>query len=142
VVYVYDRDDVAILAGEIDAKGTATLDPVKGNGLDVDVEVHLDDDLVSGTVTLPAVEPGAFTAAAATGTAGVYQARGGTSERSDVSADWVVLPEGCQRGCVCAPYWPSHGSQPWGLFRRQEPREGCRRSVWSMAEVGTDPLRR
>jgi hypothetical protein len=41
VMYVYDRDDVAILAGEIDAKGTATLDPAKGNGLDVDVEVHL-----------------------------------------------------------------------------------------------------
>jgi hypothetical protein len=80
VVYLYNRQDLAMMIGETDAEGAATL--VSGELSDFD---------------------------AATGVGGVYWAHD-SDEHADIRCDWVVLPDGRQWGCVCVmpPMMPEH----------------------------------
>lgn len=102
VVYLYDREDLAVLIGEVDSGGAATLQSGELSDFEATVELTMEGDVVSGTASFPGEEPTSFTANAATGIAGVYWAHG-TEEEPDVSADWVVLSDGRQWGCVCFP---------------------------------------
>lgn len=102
VVYLYDREDLAVMTGELDTDGTATLESGDLSDFDAAVEVMMDGDAVSGTATFPGERPTPFTADAATGIAGVYWAHE-TGEEPEVRGDWVVLSDGRQWGCVCAP---------------------------------------
>lgn len=102
VVHLYDGEDLAIVIGEVDAEGVATFESEEDSDFDATVELTMDDDVVSGTVTFDGDSSTPFTADAAAGVGGVYWASG-TDEEPDVSADWVVLPDGRQWGCVCLP---------------------------------------
>ena len=102
VVHLYDRKDYAIMIGEIDTEGAATLASEEGNDFDATVELTMEDDVVSGTVSFEGESSSPFTADAATGVGGVYWAHG-TDEEPDASGDWVVLSDGRQWGCVCVP---------------------------------------
>ncbi|MFC7156395.1 twin-arginine translocation signal domain-containing protein [Halomarina halobia] len=102
VVHLYDREELAVLIGAVDAEGTATLESGDLSDFDATVELTVEDDAVSGTATFRGESSAPFTAAAATGIAGVYWAHG-TDEESDVRGDWVVLPDGRQWGCACLP---------------------------------------
>lgn len=106
VVYLYEREDLAVLIGELDADGTATLESGDLSDFDATVELMMEDDAVSGTATFPGEQPAPFTADAATGIAGVYWADG-TGEDPEVSGDWVVLYDGRQWGCICFPPFTS-----------------------------------
>lgn len=105
VVYLYDREDLAFMIGELDADGTATLESGDLSNFDATVELTMEGDAVSGTATFPGERPAPFTAGAATGIAGVCWADG-TDENPEVSGDWVVLSDGRQWGCICTP--PTH----------------------------------
>lgn len=91
--------------------GVAFLDEVgagEGKALEDGIVVHLYDGqelaIVTGAATFPEEQPMPFTAEAATGNGvcGAYWAHG-TDEDAEARADWVVLPDGRQWGCVCAP---------------------------------------
>jgi hypothetical protein len=101
VVYIYDRQSLAVLVGEVDEDGVGTFQSGDLADFDATVDLVIDDDLASGTASfLQQSTP--FSASAATGVGGVYWAEG-TDENPDVSADWVVLPDERQWGCICAP---------------------------------------
>lgn len=100
-VQLYDGTDKVVMIGEVDPQGAATLMSGELSDFDASVELTIDDDAVTGTAAFPD-ESVAFTAEAATGDAGVYWAHG-TDENPDVTADWVVLSDGSQWGCVCPP---------------------------------------
>lgn len=102
VVYLYDREELAVMTGEVDAGGAATLESDDLSDFEATVELTMEGDAVSGTATFLEEEPRSFTADAATGVGGVYWAQG-TEEDPEVSADWVVLSDGRQWGCVCFP---------------------------------------
>jgi hypothetical protein len=104
VVHLYDGQDLAIMTGELDADGTATLASEALSDFDASVELVMAEDAVSGTATFASEQPLPFTAEAATadGVCGVYWAHG-SGEDAEASADWVVLPDGRQWGCVCVP---------------------------------------
>jgi hypothetical protein len=102
VVYLYERQCLALMIGSVDAEGYARLESDEFSDFEATVELTMEDDAVSGTVTFPGEEPTPFTADAATGVAGVYWARG-TDQDLEVSGDWVVLSDGRQWGCVCTP---------------------------------------
>jgi hypothetical protein len=104
VVHLYDGQELAIMTGELDADGTATLASAELSDFDARVDLVLAEDAVSGTATFGGEQPLPFTAEAASADSvcGVYWAHGGV-EDPDASADWVVLPDGRQWGCVCAP---------------------------------------
>ncbi len=102
VVYLYDRDCFALLTGEVDSEGAATLESDELSDFEATVELIMEDDVVSGTVTFPGEQPAPFTAEATTGVGGVYWAHG-TDEDPDVSGEWVVLSDERQWGCVCTP---------------------------------------
>lgn len=106
VVQLYDRDRLAVLIGEVDDQGAATLESEENSDFGATAELVVADDEVTGTVTYGAEEPTEFTANVATGDAGVYWARG-TDENPDDSADWVVLSDGSQWGCACVPPYTS-----------------------------------
>jgi hypothetical protein len=109
VVYLYNRQELAMMIGETDAEGAATLASTEISDFDATVEFVMGDDVVTGTVTFPGEEPLLFTAEAATGAGGVYWAHD-SDEDADVRCDWVVLPDGRQWGCVCVmpPMMPEH----------------------------------
>ena len=96
LVQVYDRDRTAVVAGQPDGTGAATLKSDVGD-FDVTVELEMADEAVVGTVTFPGEEARAFTAEAATGISGFYSSFG-SDENPDVGANWVVLPDGRQWG--------------------------------------------
>jgi hypothetical protein len=101
VVYLYDRQSLAVLIGEVDEDGVGTFQSGELADFDATVDLVIDDDVASGTASfLQQSTP--FTASAATGLGGVYWAEG-TDENPDVSADWVVLPDERQWGCICLP---------------------------------------
>lgn len=102
VVHLYDREDLAIMIGEVNAEDAATLESEERSDFDATVEFIMENDVVSGMVTFHGESSTPFTADAATGAAGVYWAHG-TDEEPDVSGDWVVLPDSRQWGCVCLP---------------------------------------
>jgi hypothetical protein len=104
VVHLYNGQDLAVMIGEIDADGAATLESEELSDFEATVELVMEDDAVSGTATFPGEEPVPFTAEAASsdGVCGVYWAHG-TDENPDVSGDWVVLSDGRQWGCACLP---------------------------------------
>lgn len=102
VVQLYDRDRLAILIGEVDDEGAATLESEEHSDFEATADFVVTDDEVSGTVTYGTEAPTEFTANEATGDAGVYWARG-TDENADAGADWVVLSDGSQWGCACLP---------------------------------------
>ncbi|WP_247002306.1 twin-arginine translocation signal domain-containing protein [Halosolutus gelatinilyticus] len=106
VVHLYDREDLAIMLGEVDAAGAATLESEEISDFDATVELAMETDVVSGTVAVHGESSTPFTADAATGVGGVYWAHG-TDEEPDVSTDWVVLPDGRQWGCLCFPPYAS-----------------------------------
>jgi hypothetical protein len=104
VVLLYDRQELALMTGALDADGAATLESEELSDFDASVELVVAEDAVSGTATFPGEEPIPFTAEAATGdgVCGVYWAHG-SGEDAEVRADWVVLSDGRQWGCVCVP---------------------------------------
>jgi hypothetical protein len=102
VVYLYQRQNLAVLIGELDADGTATLTSGDLSDFDATVDLRMESDAVTGTATFLDEQATPFTCPAASGVAGVYWAHG-TDANPDVSADWVVLPDERQWGCICAP---------------------------------------
>ncbi|MFW6097078.1 MAG: hypothetical protein ACOC9Z_03335 [Chloroflexota bacterium] len=104
LVLLYDRQELALMTGALDADGAATLESEELSDFDASVELVMAEDAVSGTATFPDEEPIPFTAEAATGdgVCGVYWAHG-SGEDAEVRADWVVLDDGRQWGCVCTP---------------------------------------
>jgi hypothetical protein len=109
VVYLYDREDFTLLVGEVDPTGAATLTSVEQSAFDATVELAVEGDTVSGTVSIAGGQPSVFTAPTATGVAGVYWAKG-TGDDAEVSCEWVVLDDGRQWGCICVmpPMMPEH----------------------------------
>ena len=101
-IQLYDGEDEAVMIGEVDPKGAATLVSGELSDFYASVELRIGDDAATGTATFPAGKPVAFTARAATGVAGVYWGHG-TDEHRDIRCDWVVLSDGTQWGCVCFP---------------------------------------
>lgn len=108
VVHLYEGQELAIMTGALDADGAARLESEELSDFDASVELVMEEDAVSGTATFPGEEPIAFTAEAATvgGVCGVYWAHG-SGEDAEARADWVVLPDGRQWGCVCVPPFTS-----------------------------------
>lgn len=102
VVYVYDRDELAVMTGALDADASATFTSGERSDFDATVELTMTEYAMSGTVTVGEEKAVEFTAELATGDAGVYWAHGATDD-PDVTCDWVVLADGSQWGCVCAP---------------------------------------
>lgn len=100
-VQLYDGTGEAVMIGEVDPQGAATLSSGDLSDFGSSVELTIDDDTVTGTAAFPD-ESVDFTADAVTGDAGVYWARG-TEENLDVTGDWVVLSDGSQWGCACLP---------------------------------------
>lgn len=96
LVQVYDRDRTAVVAGQPDGEGAATLKSDVGD-FDVTVELEMADDAVFGTVAFAGEEAMPFTAEAANGISGFYSSFG-SDENPDVGANWVVLPDGRQWG--------------------------------------------
>jgi hypothetical protein len=103
LVLLYDRACVAIMQGELNAEGRASLTSEEPTDFEATVDITVANNTASGTVSLMG-ETSAFSAEAATGISGVYRARG-THENPDVSAEWVVLPDERQWGCICTPPW-------------------------------------
>ncbi len=101
-VYLYERQQIALMMGALDEDGTATLESEELSDFDSTADIELEDDVVTGTVTFRDEPPAQFTAEEATGVGGVYWATG-TDLDPMVSADWVVLPDERQWGCVCSP---------------------------------------
>ena len=102
LVSLYDRNDLAVLRGELDSTGEATLESVDASDFDATVALAIEDNVATGTVTGLEEEPTPFTAEVAAGIAGVYRAEG-TAEDPEVSGSWVILPNERQWGCVCHP---------------------------------------
>lgn len=102
VVHLYDGQSLAIMLGEVDAAGTATLESEELSDFEATADLVVEEYAATGTVTFADEEPTEFAADAATGVAGVYWAHG-TDEEPDASGDWVVLADGRQWGCVCPP---------------------------------------
>lgn len=99
--YLCDDELAIVLEGEIE-NGRAVL-----TGEEATVELELiDDGVITGTVALSGDEALPFTAEPAVGNAGVYTARHDL-EGVDMTARWIVLPDGQQRGnnicCVTHP---------------------------------------
>jgi hypothetical protein len=107
VVYVYERESLALMIGRLDATGAATLESLPLSDFDATVDLMMNDDVVSGDVSLNGGPAVPFVADRANGVGGVYWAQG-TDQEPQVSADWVVLPDERQWGCVCIP--PSFAS--------------------------------
>lgn len=103
VVHLYDgQEELAVMIGELDADGAATLTSGELSDFEATVQLMMEEGAVSGTATFPGEEPIPFTAEAATGIGGVYWAHG-TDEAPDGRGDWVVLTDGRQWGCACLP---------------------------------------
>jgi hypothetical protein len=104
VVHLYDRQELAVMTGELNADGAATLESAELSDFEASVALTMEEDMVSGTATFPGEEPIPFTAQAATddGVCGVYWAQG-SDEDASIRADWVVLSDGRQWGCACLP---------------------------------------
>lgn len=102
VVYLYHREDLAVLIGKVDSDGVGTLESGDLSDFEATVELEMDDEVVSGIATFLDEQTTPFTAEAASGISGVYWAEG-TNENPDVTADWVVLSDESQWGCVCFP---------------------------------------
>jgi hypothetical protein len=105
VVHLYDRQEPALLMGQLDEQGAATLQTDEGGYFDASVDLVMGDDEVTGTVTYRDEDPIPFTAPAATDQGGVYWALG-DEDWEIQAADWVVLPDGRQWGAVCMPMEP------------------------------------
>lgn len=91
-VYLCDGETVSQWIVEEISGQEATL--VAG---DTSVDVTLADDSVSGAVASDGEEAQPFTADLATGDAGLYRAKW-TLAGVDYQIDWIVLPDGRQRG--------------------------------------------
>ena len=105
VVRLYDRQESAVFVGDLDEYGAASLQSVEGGDFEAVVDLVMEDDAVTGTVTFGDEEPTSFTADAATGVAGVYWALG-DEDWQIRSVDWVVLADGRQWGRVCGEQIP------------------------------------
>jgi hypothetical protein len=98
-VYLCDGETIGLyLDGELGPDG-ATLER-EGTM----VELALDGNAFTGTVTLPDEDPLPFSAVAATADAGMYWAET-TVDDVDYRANWIVLEDGRQRGLVCCLEW-------------------------------------
>lgn len=102
VVQLYNRENLAIALGEVEYAGAVTLETEGRSAFEATVEFVMEEDFVTGTVTFDDEDSTPFTAYAAVGVGGVYWADG-TDEESEISCDWVILPDGRQWGCVCLP---------------------------------------
>jgi hypothetical protein len=105
VVHLYDGQDPALLLGELDEQGAASLQTTETAYFDASVDLVLEGDVVTGTATYSDEDPIEFVAPAATGIGGVYWAVG-DEHWEHRAADWVVLPDGRQWGALCAPIHP------------------------------------
>jgi hypothetical protein len=99
-VYLCDSEDVSVyLWGDIE-NGGATLSED-----DVQVELTVSDDEITGTVALNGEDEQSFTATEAAGDSGMYVATDAAGE-IDIEVRWVVASDGRQRGrIVCC--WPT-----------------------------------
>lgn len=109
VVHLYDQQEAALMIGDLDENGAASLESLEPTPyFDATVDLVMEDDVVTGTVTFRDEEPSSFTAEAATGVAGVYWAVG-EEDWEFRSADWVVLEDGRHWGAACShlpsTYW-------------------------------------
>jgi hypothetical protein len=102
VVYLYDRQELAMMRGQLGAEGAAVLSSHETSDFDATVELTVDSEAASGTLTFDGQDAVSFTAEVATGVAGVYWAQGAADD-PDVRCDWLVLGDGRQWGCVCVP---------------------------------------
>lgn len=102
VISLYEGGQLAPLLGAVDSTGKATLESTGQSDFDATVELSVEGEAITGTVTFSDEEATSFTAEAATGMAGVYWADG-TDEDPDASGSWVVLPDERQWGCACVP---------------------------------------
>lgn len=95
VAYLCDDDIQIILNGTL-TDGEATLSDDGDQ-----VAMAFEGDLIAGEVALEGAEPETFTAERATGEAGVYAAQHALAD-VEVTARWVVLDDGRQRGrAIC-----------------------------------------
>ncbi|TVR75281.1 MAG: hypothetical protein EA415_04255 [Sphaerobacteraceae bacterium] len=102
VVHLYDRQEAALFLGELDDQRAASLQSLEGGYFEATVDLVMEDDVVTGTVTFRDEDSMSFRADAANGAGGVYWAMG-DEDWEFRSADWVVLPDGRQWGAVCLP---------------------------------------
>lgn len=99
------RDIGIYLTGDYDAGGvTLTQRGVPAADEDAAVKLALVDGEFLGAVTLADGEQSPFLAAETTGDAGLYRAE---SDEGDLVVQWVVLPDGRQRGW----YWSMSGEE-------------------------------
>ena len=84
LVSLYDRDDLAVLQGELESTGEATLESVDASDFDAIIALTIEVDGATGTLTGLEEEPTPFMAEAAVGIGGVYRAEG-TEENPNVS---------------------------------------------------------
>lgn len=101
-VYLCDGERVGVwLTGEVDDEGLAELGSFEEGAY---VQLGVDDDLVSGSVTVAgALGAHRFEATPANGDAGLYRAEE-TFEGEDYVGGWVVLEDGRQKG-TCVICW-------------------------------------
>jgi hypothetical protein len=105
VVHLYDGQEPALLLGAIDEQGAASLQTTETVFFDATVDLVMQGDVVTGTVTYGDEDPMPFTASAASGVGGVYWAVG-EDDWEYRSAEWVVTPDGRQWGALCMPMEP------------------------------------
>lgn len=103
VVRLYDRQESAVFRGDIDEDGAASLESFDGSDFEASVDLVMEDDVVTGTVTFGDEEEVSFTAEEATGDAGLYWVENTDEDAEIKSVDWVVLPDGRQWGVICIP---------------------------------------
>lgn len=115
IVRLYDRQESAVFRGDIDEDGAASLESFDGSDFEATVDLVMEDDVVTGSVTFGDGEPVSFTAEAATGDAGLYWVENDDENAEILSVDWVVLPDGRQWGVIC---WPPTFNNPFCGVRR------------------------
>ena len=93
VVQLYDGDEEAVMIGEVDGQGAATLVSGELSDFAATVELTISDDAATGIAVYLEGEPVAFTAPAASGIAGVYWGRG-----TDESPESAATGSCCQTG--------------------------------------------
>jgi hypothetical protein len=101
-VYLCDSDDVSIYLWDDIEDGRSTL-----SNDDVEIELNVAEDGITGTVTLTGEEARSFSANQATQDAGMYVATD-TAGEIDIEVRWVVAPDGRQRGRVICCWPTSH----------------------------------
>ncbi len=89
IVSLYEGGELTSLLGTVDSTGEATLASGDQSEFDATVELSVEGEAITGTVTFSDEDPTSCTAETATGLAGVYWADG-TDEDPDAGGSWVA----------------------------------------------------